>query len=311
MLVVFIVTDPFLIIHQYNDYTKTYHLVINKDFISGETYINKRKKYRYNSFVFGNSRTLAYPIKSWQKYLDKNAVPFKFDASSETIFGIHSKIKYIDAQKDTIQNALLIFCQGNTFLTTEDSDDVPFMKHPKISQTSNLNFYSKFIRIFFDPKLLFYFIMQPFTDKYNYFYPDNFGIKLDTINNDCVMQLWEKELKDGEKSYYEYRKKIFYQRSPLNNYNKAEIAAKQIAMLKEMKQLFDKHKTKYKIVISPLYNQIYFNKTDMKFLQAIFGAKNIYDYSGINNYTNKMKNYYENSHYRSNVGDSIMSEIYK
>jgi hypothetical protein len=48
----------------------------------------------------------------------------------------------------------------------------------------------------------------------------------------------------------------------------------------------------------------------MQLLQTIFGANTIYDYSGINNYTNKVENYYETSHYRPHVGEAIMSEIY-
>lgn len=311
VLAAFIITDPFLIIYQYNDYTKTYHPVTNKDFISGETYINKRKKYHYNSFVFGSSRTLAYPIKSWQQYLNKNAVPFKFDASAETIFGIHSKIKYIDAQKDSIQNVLLIFCPEITFATITDSEGILFMKHPKISGTSNFKFCAECIKSLFHTELLLYYGSKPFTENYNYLYPDEAGAKLDTITNDLVMQLWETELRKDEKNYYEQRKGIFYQRDKQPTYHKPEITSKQMMMLKEMKQIFDRHRTNYKIIISPLYNQKEFNKTDIKILQAIFGVDAIHNYSGINDYTKKVENYYETSHYRPHVGEAIMSEIYR
>lgn len=311
ILLFFVVVDPFLIIHEYNDYTKTYRPSLNKDFISGETYINKREKYHYNSFIFGSSRTLAYPVKSWQKHLDKKAIPFKFDASGETISGIHSKIKYIDSQKDTIQNALLVFCQNKTFVINEDKEGILFMKHPKISQTSSFEFYTEFVKAFFERNFMVSFIIYFFTDKQLIEkYKDTQNAKLDTINNDLFMQAWEKELKDSTQNYYEKRKEIFYQRDTLPVNNQLEIKPQQIVMLKEMKHIFDNHKTNYKIVISPLYNQIYFNKTDIKVLQDIFGVKNIYDYSGINDYTKKVENYYETSHYRLHVGEAIMSEIY-
>jgi hypothetical protein len=302
LLLLIIISNPLSIISTYN-----------RDFISGNNYIKQRQKYHYNSFIFGSSRTLAYPVKSWQKHLSKNAIPFKFDASSETIFGIHSKMKYIDEQKDSIKNVLLIFCQKTTFITTEDSKGILFIKHPKIAKTSDLKFYIKFIRAFFERKfmmsfILYFFANKPLIEKFK----DGVVTKLDTINNDLVMYLWEKELKENSQNYYSKRKNIFYSRNTITRtYHKQEINAKQIMMLKEIKQIFDKHKTKYKIVISPLYNQIYFNKIDIKFLQAIFGANNIYDYSGINNYTNKVENYYELSHYRPHVGEAIMSEIYK
>jgi hypothetical protein len=311
LLILFVATDPFLILYQYNDYTATYRPVLNRDFISGETYINKRGKYHYNSFMFGSSRLLAYPVKTWQKYLDKDAIPFKFDASSETIFGIHSKIKYIDTQKDTIKNALLVVCQNTTFVAIKDSEGLIFMKHPKIAKTSSIKFYTEFMKALLNPKLFTYLGTSVFTNKYSYLFPDKYDVKYDTVHNDLVMQLWEKELKDNPKKYYESRKELFYQRNPLPNYNRPEINAQQIMMLKEIKQIFDKHQTKYKIVISPLYNQVYFNKTDVKFLQAVFGANHVYDYSGINNYTNKEENYYEDSHYKPHIGEAIMSEIYR
>ncbi len=252
LLIVFIAINPFLIIHKYNDYTASYHPILNRDFVSCEIYINKRQKYHYNSFMFGSSRILAYPVKTWQKHLPKGTILFKFYASSETIFGIHAKIKYIDSQQDSIKNVMLLLCQNTTFATTKDSEGIIFMKHSKIAKTSSLKFYTEFVKATLNPKVFAYFGTSFFTNKYSYLFPDKEGLKIDTVNNDSVMQLWEKKLKDDTNGYYENLKEIFYQRNKSVHDNKAEINAQQIVMLKEIKQIFDKYKTNYKIVISPL-----------------------------------------------------------
>lgn len=54
-----------------------------------------------------------------------------------------------------------------------------------------------------------------------------------------------------------------------------------------------KNNTSYKIVISPEFNQTNLDKTDVKKLEDIFGAANVFDYTGINKYTNDWHNYYE------------------
>ena len=42
----------------------------------------------------------------------------------------------------------------------------------------------------------------------------------------------------------------------------------------------------------------------------IFGENNVHDFSGISKITNNYKNYYENSHYRTNVTKDILKTVY-
>jgi hypothetical protein len=88
------------------------------------------------------------------------------------------------------------------------------------------------------------------------------------------------------------------------------INKKQIFMLKEVKHILEKNNTNYKVVLSPLYEQIKFNNSDLLLLENEFG-NNLYDFSGKNSFTDVKTNYYETSHFRPNVGDSILKIIYK
>lgn len=83
-----------------------------------------------------------------------------------------------------------------------------------------------------------------------------------------------------------------------------------IRSIKEMKRILAKHRTDYKIIISPLYDQVKINPTDLQFLRTVFGNDNVYDFSGVNKYTSDYHNYYEDSHYRKEIASEIMHYIY-
>lgn len=84
----------------------------------------------------------------------------------------------------------------------------------------------------------------------------------------------------------------------------------QIKLLSEIAKVFQDHHTKYKIIISPEYKQIRLNPADVEQLKEIFGAENVYDFSGINKYTNNIRNYYEGSHYRPCLGRQLLDSVY-
>ena len=71
-----------------------------------------------------------------------------------------------------------------------------------------------------------------------------------------------------------------------------------------------KNSTKYKIVLGPTYDQHNFNQQDLDILIKYFGEENIYNFSGINDYTKNIANYYEIYHYKPSVANDIMNKIY-
>ena len=77
-----------------------------------------------------------------------------------------------------------------------------------------------------------------------------------------------------------------------------------------MAEVFQTHHTNCKIIISPEYKQIRLNPADVEQLKEIFGAENVYDFSGINKYTNNIRNYYEGSHYRPCLGRQLLDSVY-
>ena len=77
-----------------------------------------------------------------------------------------------------------------------------------------------------------------------------------------------------------------------------------------MAEVFQAHHTNCKIIISPEYKQIRINPSDVTELKKIFGEENVFDFSGINEYTNDIRNYYEGSHYRPCLGRRLLDIVY-
>ncbi|MBR1446342.1 MAG: hypothetical protein IJ586_04585, partial [Alloprevotella sp.] len=88
------------------------------------------------------------------------------------------------------------------------------------------------------------------------------------------------------------------------------IKASQTEQLKAIRNVLQRQGTDYRIVVSPLYDQIKLHQQDVAHLQQIFGRHRVFDYSGINAITSDRHYFLEPYHYRTVAGRRIMSEIY-
>jgi hypothetical protein len=134
------------------------------------------------------------------------------------------------------------------------------------------------------------------------------------ISNNSTGDIWfsyDQDIKLDSLSYYTnlISKGVFYNRTKIDS-SKPLIGASQVKLLNEIHQVIKNNKINLKIVISPLYNQIVFNALDKKVLYKLFGNENVYDFSGKNDFTENVTNYYESSHYKPFVANKIMDSIY-
>ena len=307
---VYIYIDPFKVIHIYKDYSYSY-IAPNRDVVSTCMFKNNFRKYKYNSFVFGSSRTLAFRPKTWQSYLDKGDNIFMFDASAESITGIYMKIKYLDSLNVHLKNVLIVICRDCSFTVNRDAH--LFIKHPDISNKGYLFFHFVFFKAFLDPNFLYSLFSYKIFGCYKPFmsgYIENRKIKYDTLTNELRIIDVEKELEEDMTAYYKKNEHLFYLRSGECTDSVRRINWSYFKTLVEIKKLLSKNNTKYKIVLSPLYDQVNFKTEDLFLLRRVC-AGSLYDFTGENMLTSDKFNYYESSHYRSKVGDSILKYIYK
>ena len=308
---VYFAADPFKVLHKYDDYYVNCYIEPCRDYVSTELYLKNRGTMHYDSFVFGSSRSKCFECRDWKK-TDNDAVCFHFDASTENLYGIWAKVKLIDAQNDALRRALVIL-DRETFKSVEDIPGHLFMKHPALSGRTPVSFHLAFFTAYFEKLFFVKFIDFSLFHHWHKYMGDVIykePIKNDPIFNDSEGGQPGTDQSDTEE-YYIKMKDIFYPRDKVDH-DSAEpvIDAKRIAMLKDMAAVFEKHHTRFKVIISPLYEQIYFNKQDLKTLQDIFGQENVLDYSGVNEFTADVHNYLETSHYKPKVAREILRRIY-
>jgi len=89
-----------------------------------------------------------------------------------------------------------------------------------------------------------------------------------------------------------------------------EVNKRETELLEEIKAVFVKHGTEYKIISNPFISQFPLCEEQKKLLEEIFGAENVYDFSGASKYSNEVDNFYDPSHFRPKVAREILKEIY-
>lgn len=307
--------DPFKIFRKYNSFYENSIVDLNREYVCLQLYNNNSKKIKYDSFIFGSSRSLAYKIPEWKKHLDSSSVGFHFDATGEGIYGIYNKLNYLKKNKIKVKNALFIF-DYSTLTTIENRSGHLSISPPELSGESKFSYYKEYLWAISNYNFIKEYLMYDWFEKYNldnsYIFPK---LKNNFRSNDTTGDIYfesENKILNDKKDYYSKKinEGVFYARKNIVN-NEIPISNKEKLLLKEIIELLNTENTNYKIVISPLYDQKVLSKNQKELLISIFGKKNIFDFSGKNKFTNSIYNYYESSHYRPKVANVIMDSIYK
>lgn len=314
LLIVFTAIDVFKFFGDYDNYYDKSFVSLNREHVCFNTYRNNIDKKHYNSFIFGSSRSQSFKTNEWKKFLEQSAVPFHFDASGEGLRGISDKIKYIDNTENKISNALVIIDRTILNQVTSRSGHL-FIPNPEISGDSKIDYYTTILKAKMNPKFAAAYIDYSLFKSYrNYMGKFIIKDKYKNTHDSISCDIWygkDQEIKDDSIGYYKNldKKNVFFVRPTLNRLD-LRVTDLEIEQLIEIRKIFLKHKTKYKIVVAPLYNQICLEADQLVKLQEIFGPENIFNYSGVNKYTESKGNYYEASHFKTSVSNDIMKEIY-
>lgn len=303
--------DPFSVLKPRKNFYNL-SVVSNRDYVSTEMFIKNYPIYHYNSFIFGSSRTLGYRPMSWIKYLQSDAVPFVFDASGESVYGIYMKLKYLQRNNIPIKNALIILDRDLSFDNNKNHKGHLFIKHPLTSQESNFDFQLEFYKAYLNPKFLFNFYNYKFSGQYKPFmkgFIESRNVLFDTVTNQIVLADEDKAILENPKKYYEDRKSSLLKSGSERTDDMRRIHKKENELLLGIKTVLEAEHTEFKVIISPLYEQIKLHRSDDSILTAIFGKK-FYNFSGKNSFTDNKTNYYEANHFTPKAGETILKTIY-
>ncbi|MBR5083907.1 MAG: hypothetical protein IKX33_04835 [Prevotella sp.] len=306
--------DPFKVIWNYDIYyIKGDGGSLNRNFVSTMNYLNRYKQHHYDSFIFGNSRSLCYRIEEWKKYIPQQSSCYHFSESGGSINGIYYKLRLIDEKGEKIRNALLVM--DYTLLRHLEQDGRPFIMPPVLDHYRNfLTFHAEHFVQWMDVRFLYYWTKYELTGKFT---PEMTGFLAkgtnyqyyDPVTNE-EPRLWEDSLIAAGNYYNKSRLKEFKEKQTPSMAREYLSNPRQRDGLRDIRRMFDKHHTDYRIVISPLYDQVQLNTNDLQILYDIFGRDRVFDFSGVNKWTSDYHNYYEWSHYLPAIADTIMARVY-
>lgn len=311
----YFLTDPFQVIwrNPIKAYGKCEQFTgPSRDYIGNYLIRKHGRQHFYNSFIFGNSRSIFYEVKSWKKHLPQDAECFHYDASGESLYGIERKIHYLDVIGLPLHD-VLVTLDHSTLSQTSPRQGFLFAMAPPTELYSNfIGFHATYMGAFFKPRFLVAWgdylasgHIKKYMKKWKLIQTRTFAF--DENSNEIRYENAEQEI--ATNTFYTASKlKEFQGIKHRDTLDKPVIRSSQKKLLQAMQRVFLRNRTNVKIVIHPLYNQVRLHPSDLQELKAIFGSEVVYDYSGKNLWTS---NYYEPSHYRPHIADSILAHIYQ
>lgn len=317
VVLLYFINDPFKVLYHYDSYYKTgksAKVMINFDMVATQNWENHYKEGQFDSYIFGNSRAMHYQIDSWEKYINSTRC-YHFDAANESILGIERKLEFLKARGATVKNALFIVDHELLAKYTNDSGHI-FAKDPDLMGGSRLAFQMKFIHVFLDRTFLCDYLSYLIRGRVMNETSTALVLVDDTrhydnMRNETIYTQVNAQIARNTDSFYQSKKNIFYTRPETQVVGSVILGKEQLELLHKMKAILSSGNTNYKIVINPLYDQVKLNPQDLNTLQQIFGASNVFDFSGINSITANKYNYFETSHYRPFIADTILAAVYR
>ncbi len=309
LIVLYILADPYMDFNNKTNFSWKYSFQELGD-IATKKLINSEGN--YNSFILGSSRTVGLYACYLNKTI-KDARFFHYGNCGETIGGIKEKLELVDSLGLKIENVFIYLDTDNTFL--EDGNC------------------RKSDHYLFTNKTKFDYVKSHFLMFYNNLTKDKIKILLhkeisgeifpnwtsDSVTNDSyhncqdpkILSEYSKIRNDAEFiNYIDSLKSIgFYSKRPTEQqYKNPQISKEEEMMLKTIKSLFNKHQTNYFIVITPVFDQLKFNKIDHDLLLEIFGSR-LFDFSGKNYFTNYEYNYPDERHFQPYISKCIADSV--
>lgn len=314
LLAAYAIIDPFRVMRSYDDISAGLFIMLNKEHAGTEIYTQHAAERRYDAFLLGTSRTLAFRIADWRDHLPEGASPFVFDANKETLYGLSRKVAFLDESGAAIRDVLIVICLDGTFKPMTNSTGQLYIKDPQISGESGFRFQKTFLESWlaelYFVKYLDYALFRTYRPYMKEVLTLNGNNLIDPVTAERVMPIEQKIQADPD-AFYTARRTLFVRRDTLPPPPHAPLITKEhLTAMLGMRRVFAKHGTRYHLVISPLYDQRAIAPRDLHLLRTVFGAERVHDRSGVNTITANERNYIETSHYRAHVGRAIMDELY-
>lgn len=311
---IYFLSDPYKILRKFS---LEYFSDANRDYLSSELFLRNYPQYQYDSYIFGSSRCCGINTWHWRKYLPEGSSQFLFQAWGESLTGILQKVSYIDRSGYKIKNAIVLIDYPGAFGKAQLPTDMISIKHPTFSGMSRLQFHV----------IMFWNFLQKPSQWWNAAKSLGSRGEVSIAEFDVVSNDWEKSnreasfgtppLKDSLKNCGERTRQLFLQEIKGKSDSDLKVSdpvitQEFVSMLLELKTIFNRHNTDFRIAISPAY--CYTNpkiaQKDLSLLQDIFGKDKVYNWSGKNELTSDYNNFSDPNHFGLYVGWWMIEQMY-
>jgi hypothetical protein len=287
-------------------------LDINREMVCLKTFESKSKDFRYDSFIFGSSRSISYHAEVWQEMLPEGSKAFHFDALGETTWGVRNKIRYLQ-KKNTPLRQVLLSLDEELLAGTGDRTGYLIISPPALSLAPPTRFYKTSLQALLQPRMAASWIdYSLFRTKRPYMglviRDPGSTLRMNPLTADLHHGVEAAILKNPDSYYTGWTER--YGTRERNGWASTPVTEARVALLREISTRLEKSHTSVKIIVNPVYNQQPISDEWLKILRTIFGETNVFDYSGKNSFTDDFRNYYDASHFRPHVGTAILEEIY-
>lgn len=267
-----------------------------------------------NSFILGSSRAAVFRACYLQTRFPGSAF-YYYGNWHERIGGIASKIRLLDSIGIRIKNAVICIDPDLAFAGNGDAHR---SDHHLLTGGSRYSYFIMHMKSFLmhlDRDRIRILLGMPVTST---LMPAvHFDDQTNDYNHACSTNIAGKYGNDADEKTHHRRidslidSGYFYERSYGESYYPSQISDREVAYAKAIRQLLDKHHTRFFVIITPLYNEKKFAPTDVAKLRAVFGDR-LFDFSGRNALTDDPYNYAEDrQHFRERVALKIIDSVLK
>lgn len=313
----YIVIDPFRVLYTYDGYT-SYRLKVNESFgskkccvttnrgfIGMRTFVRNHSQIRYDSFIFGDSRSGFYQIDDWKQCIGDTCSCIHMGGFAESLYMIHMKLKYITPRVE--MKHVLIPLDNIILSQVEEPTDLLQMPAPEFGWRYRVRFHVAHFRAYLNENFFPYFIESFWKGKWIDPHSSKAFDAIEYSYEPYTCQVGEVG-KDKQDMYHGGDSIVIsVSESPVLE---QLINERQKFLLAEIRDMLEEEGCDYRIILDPLSDQRTYCESDMLFLYTIFRG-HLYDYSGKNVLSENPSNYRDPGHYHSGIARQIMNEIYQ
>ena len=269
-------------------------------------HLQKFKRKSFDTFILGNSRSQMLKAKKFQ---NQNHSGFHFDNPGGNLYHFQNSLEYLAYNFD-FQNVIL-FLDSQSIVYNESENTYHSSLSPIITG-DYLNFYSNYIKLFFNYRFVISIILKEFDFEIPKYFR---GYVLDWADYNSTSKLTgdiefniDKLIRANKNEFFNSQK---YKSRFENNYKNVSINNNELTLknLKIIKEILDTNKVNYVIVIPPVYNNISTSANDAELIKKTFNNINVLDFSNNPTYYLDINNFKDYSHFNNHFGDFIYSKI--